>query len=171
MKLKTALAHLRRHSRDRSPTPVGEGGDNAGGGESEYVDGGTFTMSMAVNPASSDLQSRRAMQLFTVNQLALRQPSRPDDQIQSQLATDREGRRRPSPHPLARDHADGRDFTHRAVADNIAYAGTRKNKSPHLRTFLPVGATAKADDAAGTGHHHACAARAVQASTAPPARR
>ena len=36
------------------------------------------------------------------------------------------------------------------VADNIAYVGDPKNKSPFLGTFLPVGATAKADDAAGT---------------------
>ena len=46
--------------------------------------------------------------------------------------------------------ADGCDFTATTVADNIAYVGDPKNKSPFLGIFLPVGATAKADDAAGT---------------------
>ena len=51
---------------------------------------------------------------------------------------------RASPAPTAAD------FTATTAADNINFVADPKNKSPFLGTFLPVGATAKADDAAGT---------------------
>ena len=46
--------------------------------------------------------------------------------------------------------SDGSEFTATAAADNITYVGDPKNKSAYLGAFLPVGATATADDAAGT---------------------
>ena len=134
----------------------GSGGDNAGGGgESEYVDGGTFTMSMAGDPGKLDPQSSASTQLFTVNQLAydnLVSVDAKTGEIQSQLATDWKVDGKTVTLTLGKGItcADGRDFTATAVADNIAYVGDPKNKSPYLGTFLPVGATAKADDAAGT---------------------
>ena len=134
----------------------GSGGDNAGGGgDSEYVDGGTFTMSMAGDPGKLDPQSSASTQLFTVNQLAydnLVSVDAKTGEIQSQLATDWKVDGKTVTLTLGKGItcADGRDFTATAVADNIAYVGDPKNKSPYLGTFLPVGATAKADDAAGT---------------------
>lgn len=134
----------------------GSGGDNAGGGgDSEYVDGGTFTMSMAGDPGKLDPQSSASTQLFTVNQLAydnLVSVDAKTGEIQSQLATDWKVDGKTVTLTLGKGItcADGSDFTATAVADNIAYVGDPKNKSPYLGTFLPVGATAKADDAAGT---------------------
>ncbi|MBZ5739152.1 ABC transporter substrate-binding protein [Nocardioides sp. GBK3QG-3] len=46
--------------------------------------------------------------------------------------------------------SDGADFTATMAADNINYVADVKNKSPYLGTFIPAGATAKADDTAGT---------------------
>ena len=52
--------------------------------------------------------------------------------------------------PTASPAPTAASFTATTVADNIAFVGDPKNQSPFLGTFLPVGATAKADDAAGT---------------------
>ncbi|WP_395696446.1 ABC transporter substrate-binding protein [Nocardioides sp.] len=134
----------------------GSGGDSSGGGgDSEYVDGGTFTMSMAGDPGKLDPQSSASTQLFTVNQLAydnLVSVDAKTGEIQSQLATDWKVDGKTVTLTLADGItcADGSDFTATAVADNIAYVANPKNKSPYLGTFLPAGATAKADDAAGT---------------------
>ncbi len=46
--------------------------------------------------------------------------------------------------------SDGSKLTASDVASNLAYVADPKNKSPFLGTFLPVGATAKGDDASGT---------------------
>ena len=113
--------------------------------------------------------ARRQRQLFTVNQLAYdslvaveRQDRRDRVAARHRLEGRRHDRdlhpgRRASPAPTA---AASRATT---VADNITYVGDPKNKSPFLGTFLPVGATAKADDAAGTVTITLAAARAVRA--------
>ena len=46
------------------------GTKKSGGGESEYADGGTFTMAMAGDPGKLDPHSSASTSLFTVNQLA-----------------------------------------------------------------------------------------------------
>ncbi|GAB2458627.1 ABC transporter substrate-binding protein [Nocardioides hungaricus] len=135
----------------------GGGGDNSagGGGDSEYADGGTFTMSIAGDPGKLDPQSSASTQLFTVNQLAYDNLLFIDGktgEVKSQLATDWQVDGTTVTLTLAEGAtcSDGSDFTATMAADNIAYVGDPKNKSPYLGTFLPVGATAKADDAAGT---------------------
>ncbi len=131
------------------------GPSKGGGGDSEYADGGTFTMAIAGDPGKLDPQSSASTQLFAVNQLgydSLVSVDGETGEIQSQLATDWtvDGKTVTFTLADAITCADGTDFTAQAVVDNIAYVGDPQNKSPYLGTFLPVGATAKADDAAGT---------------------
>jgi peptide/nickel transport system substrate-binding protein len=131
-------------------------GDNSGGGgDSEYVDGGTFTMAIAGDPGKLDPQSSASSQLFAVNQLAydtLVSVDAETGEIQSQLATEWTVDGTTVTLTLAEGVtcSDGSDFTATTAADNIAYVGDPKNKSAYLGTFLPVGATAEADDASGT---------------------
>jgi peptide/nickel transport system substrate-binding protein len=141
----------------------GSGGDedntsannSGGGGESKYADGGTFTMSLPGDPGKLDPQSSASTQLFAVNQLAydtLVSVDAKTGEIQSQLAADWKVDGTTVTLTLAKGVtcSDGSEFTATMAADNIGYVGDPKNKSAYLGTFLPVGAKAKADDAAGT---------------------
>ncbi|KQW48492.1 hypothetical protein ASC77_06970 [Nocardioides sp. Root1257] len=126
-----------------------------GGGTSEYADGGTFTMSMAGDPGKLDPQSSASTQLFAVNQLGYDNLVWVDGktgEIQSQLATDWKVDGKTVTLTLGKGItcSDGSDFTATTAADNLNYVGDPKNKSPYLGVFLPAGATAKGDDAAGT---------------------
>ncbi|MEP9361329.1 ABC transporter substrate-binding protein [Nocardioides sp. CN2-186] len=132
-----------------------DGGSKSGGGDSEYADGGTFTMAIAGDPGKLDPQSSASTQLFTVNQLAYDNLVSVDGktgEIQSQLATDWKVDGTTVTFTLAKDItcADGSAFTATTAADNITYVSDPKNKSPYLGVFIPAGATAKADDTAGT---------------------
>ncbi|GAA4708050.1 ABC transporter substrate-binding protein [Nocardioides conyzicola] len=132
--------------------------DDPGSGKSDaskYVDGATFTMAMAGDPGKLDPQSSASTQLFTVNQLAydnLVSVDAKTGEIQSQLASawKVDGTTVTLTLEKGITCADGSDFTATTAVDNITYVGDPKNKSPYLGTFLPAGATAKADDAAGT---------------------
>src|SRR6186997_124397 len=128
----------------------GSSSGSGGGGDSEYVDGGTFTMAIAGDPGKLDPHSSASTQLFAVNQLAydnLVSVDAETGEIQSQLATEWSVDGTTVTLTLAEGItcSDASD-----VADNIAYVGDPKNKSAYLGTFLPVGATATADDAART---------------------
>jgi peptide/nickel transport system substrate-binding protein len=140
---------------DGNDSSNSSGNSSGGGGDSEYVDGGTFTMAIAGDPGKLDPQSSASSQLFAVNQLAydnLVSVDAKTGEIQSQLATGWKADGKTVTLTLAKGItcSDGSDFTATTAADNIAYVGDPKNKSAYLGTFLPVGATAKADDAAGT---------------------
>src|SRR6478736_2563425 len=137
----------------------GGGGDDSssssGGGDTTYVDGGTFTMALAGDPGKLDPQSSASTQLFAVNQLAydtLFAVDGESGEIEPQL--DKEWKVDGTTVTATLNDgitcADGSPLTATTVADNLAYVGDPKNKSPYLGTFVPVGATAKADDAAGT---------------------
>lgn len=133
----------------------GSDGPESGGGDTEYVDGGTFTLAMKGDPGKLDPQSSASTQLFTMNQLGydnLLSVEAETGSIQSQLATDWEVDGKTVTLTLAEGItcSDGSDFTATTVAGNIEYVGDPANKSPYLGVFLPVGATAKADDAART---------------------
>jgi peptide/nickel transport system substrate-binding protein len=131
-------------------------GDGGGGSDAaKVVDGGTFTMALASDPGSLDPQMGAGSALFTVSQLAydsLLSVNAESGAIESQLATDWVVDGTNVTFTLADGVtcADGSELTPTDVADNIAFVGDPKNQSPFLGTFLPVGATAKADDAAGT---------------------
>lgn len=135
-------------------------GCSGGGGSTDkpggqVVDGGTFTMALSSDPGNLDPQSSAANALFTITQLAYDTLVSVDPKsgaIQPQLA----GGWKVSGttvtltlHPGV-TCADGTALQASAVAANLAYVADPKNKSPFLGTFLPAGAKAKADDAAGT---------------------
>ncbi|HEU5038447.1 MAG TPA: ABC transporter substrate-binding protein [Nocardioides sp.] len=155
MKLKATLAVCATTALLAACGGTSDGGESGGGGDSEYVDGGTFTMSMAGDPGKLDPQSSASTQLFTVNQVAYDNLVSVDGEtgeIQSQLATDWQVDGKTVTLTLGEGItcSDGSDFTATMAADNINYVSDPKNKSPYLGTFIPVGASAKADDAAGT---------------------
>ena len=130
-------------------------GGGGGGDASKVVDGGTFTMALASDPGNLDPQMAAGSALFTLSQLAydaLLSVNAESGAIESQLATDWTVAGTKVTLTLADGVtcADGTELTATDVADNIAFVGDPKNQSPFLGTFLPVGATAKADDAAGT---------------------
>lgn len=125
------------------------------GGDSSYADGGTFTMALKGDPGKLDPQSSASSQLFAVNQLGYDNLVAVDGEsgdIESQLASEWavDGTTVTLTLNEGITCADGSDFTATTVAENLAYVADPKNKSPFLGTFLPVGATAKADDAART---------------------
>ena len=131
------------------------GGGGGGGDESKYVDGATFSMALSSDPGNLDPQMAAGSALFTMSQLAydsLVSVNAESGAIESQLATDWTVDGTKVTFTLADGVtcADGSELTPTVVADNIAFVGDPKNQSPFLGTFLPVGATAKADDAAGT---------------------
>ncbi|HET6937242.1 MAG TPA: ABC transporter substrate-binding protein [Nocardioides sp.] len=128
---------------------------SGGGGDSQYADGGTFTMSLAGDPGKLDPQSSASSVLFAVNQLAydnLVSVDAKTGEIQSQLATEWKVDGTTVTLTLADGVtcSDGSDFTATTAADNISYVANPKNKSAYLGVYLPVGATAKGDDATGT---------------------
>jgi peptide/nickel transport system substrate-binding protein len=147
--LSTALAGC--GSNNDSSTPSG----SDTGTRDDFVDGATFTMALPGDPGKLDPQSSASTQLFAVNQLAydtLVSVDAKTGEVQSQLASSWQVDGTTVTLTLNKGItcSDGSAFTATMAADNIAYVGDPKNKSPYLGTFLPAGATAKADDAAGT---------------------
>ena len=147
----TALAGCGGDDGGGGGSPNGGGG----GGDSEFVDGGTFTMAIAGDPGKLDPHSSASSQLFAVNQLAYDNLVWVDGEtgeIQSQLATEWavDGTTVTLTLGEGITCADGSEFTATTAAENITYVADPKNKSEYLGTFLPVGATATADDAART---------------------
>jgi peptide/nickel transport system substrate-binding protein len=148
---------------------AGCGGDDSSGGgtpdeggqtsnaapSSDFVDGGTFTMSLPGDPGKLDPQSSASTQLFAVNQLAYDNLVFIDGKtgaVEPQLASEWnvDGSTVTLTLTQGITCSDGTPFTATMAADNVSYVGDPKNKSPYLGTFLPVGAKATADDAAGT---------------------
>jgi peptide/nickel transport system substrate-binding protein len=133
----------------------GTGPGGAGGGGGEVVDGGTFTMVVAADPGNLDPQGSVASTLFSISQLGydrLVNLASDDGAVVSGLATEWVAEGTEITFTLAEGItcADGSELTASDVADNIAYVADPANQSPFLGSFLPVGATAEADDEAGT---------------------
>src|SRR4051794_39593822 len=105
-----------------------DGGSTSGGGDSEYADGGTFTMSMAGDPGKLDPQSSASTQLFPANQTpydTLVSAHGTSGEIRPQLATDWkvDGKPVPPPPGKATPCPDASDFPPTTAADNINYVG------------------------------------------------
>ena len=121
----------------------------------EVVDGGVFTLGLSSDPGSLDPQMGAGTTLFTVTQFAydpLVSVDGETGEIRSGLATKWETTTSSVELTLADGItcADGAKLTATDVADNLDFVADPNNKSPFLGTFLPVGATTEADDAAGT---------------------
>ena len=112
-------------------------------------------MALSSDPGNLDPQMAAGSALFTMSQLAydsLVSVNAESGAIESQLATDWKVDGTKVSFTLTDgSHLCGRQrATPTVVADNIAFVADPKNQSPFLGTFLPVGAKAMADDAAGT---------------------
>ncbi|WP_422771289.1 ABC transporter substrate-binding protein [Plantactinospora sp. WMMC1484] len=134
----------------------GDGGGGTGQqSQGQVVDGGTFTMALTADPGNLDPQSSAATALFTVTQLGydtLVSVDSKSGDIRPQLAEKWSAQGTDVTLTLRKGItcADGTPMTARVVSDNLGYVGDPENKSPFLGTFLPAGATATGDDAAGT---------------------
>ncbi len=125
---------------------------NSSGGK--VVDGATFTLAMSADPGNLDPQGSAASNTFQITQFAYDNLLSEDAQgkIKSALATKWQVI---GPKVLLTLHkavtcSDGAPFTAADAAANINYVADPKNKSPFLGVFLPAGAKASADAAAGT---------------------
>lgn len=128
-------------------------GSSAGGGD--VVDGGTFTLALSADPGNLDPQMSAASALFAVTQYAYDSLVSVDAEtgdIKSMLATEWKTQGKSTTFTLADGItcSDGTELTASDVADNLDFVADPANKSPFLGTFIPVGATAEGDDAAGT---------------------
>ena len=133
----------------------GGSGPGSSGGGGEVVDGGTFSMSLAADPGNLDPQMGAGSGLFATTQFAydaLLSVDAKTGEIESALATKWSAEGTDVELTLADDItcADGTAFTPSVVADNINFVTDPANQSPLLGTFVPVGAKATGDDAAGT---------------------
>lgn len=133
----------------------GGSGGSGGAGGSEYADGGTFTLGLSSDPGNLDPQMGAGSSLFTVTQLAydpLVSVDAESGEIRSGLASSWEAGDGTVTFTLADGItcADGTELSATHVADNLNFVADPANESPFLGTFIPVGATAEADDAAGT---------------------
>jgi peptide/nickel transport system substrate-binding protein len=128
---------------------------SGGGLVSAAADAGTFTMTLSADPGNLDPQSGAASALFQVTQFAydsLLSMKPEDGSIQSQLATDWSVDGTQVVLTLADGItcSDGSPLTASDVVANLDYVADPANQSPFLGTYYPAGATAVADDAAGT---------------------
>jgi peptide/nickel transport system substrate-binding protein len=133
----------------------GGGGNSARAASGDIVDGGTFTMTLSADPGNLDPQSSPASTLFQVSEFAydaLLSMDPEDGAIQSGLATDWSVDGTVVTLALADGItcSDGSALTASDVVANLDYVANPDNQSPFLGTYYPVGATAVADDAAGT---------------------
>ena len=131
------------------------GGKNGGASESDYVDGATFTYGMDSDPGNLDPQMGAGSALFAVSQFAydpLVSVDGKTGEIRSALATSWDVQGTTVTLTLADGItcSDGAELTATDVADSLNFVTDEKNESPFLGTFIPVGATAAADDAART---------------------
>lgn len=130
------------------------GGSNPNGSGGKVVEGGTFTLAMSADPGKLDPQSSAASNLFQMSQFAYDHlvNTSTDGKIVSGLAS---AWKLSSTKVILTLHkgitcSDGSPFTAADAAANLNYVANPKNQSPFGSTFLPAGAHATADAAAGT---------------------
>ncbi|AWB91510.1 ABC transporter substrate-binding protein [Aeromicrobium chenweiae] len=133
----------------------GGGGSGSKDGDAKIVDGGTFSMALNADPGNLDPHSGVSSALFSISQLSydhLFNTNFDDGSIESGLASkwDVKGNTVTATLTDGVTCSDGTKLTASDVVANLDYIADPKNESPLLGAFLPVGATSKADDAAGT---------------------
>ena len=131
------------------------GGGSIVAAAGEVVDGGTFTMTLSADPGNLDPLANPSSALFQVSELAydsLLSMNPEDGSIASQLATDWSVDGTQVVLTLAEGItcSDGSPLTASDVVANLDYTADPANQSPFLGAYYPVGATAAADDEAGT---------------------
>ena len=131
-----------------SLTGCGGSSGSSGDGSTNYVDGGTFTMSESSDPGALDPQGGVGSALFQLTQFAYDNLVALDDkgEIQSELAKswNVDGKTVTFDINDGVTCSDGSAFTAQTAADNITYVENPKNKSPFLGVYVPAGAKASA---------------------------
>jgi peptide/nickel transport system substrate-binding protein len=134
---------------------AGACGDDSGGGSSgrQPVNGKTFTMAVAGDPGNLDplftsLSVTGQVDRFLYDSLL---GFAPDGKTLPGLAEKWESTATTAKFTLRKGVtcADGSPLTATTVADNISFVGDVKNGSTRVGTYVPAGAKATADDAAG----------------------
>lgn len=125
----------------------------AGGGEN-LVDGGTFTFVLGADPGNLDPHFTSLASTLQVDRFLYDSLVNFDEngEMVAGLAAEWEATTTEATFTL-RDGvtcADGSPLTATQVAANINFVGDPKNASTRMGVFVPPGATATADDAAGT---------------------
>lgn len=135
-------------------TACGSNKGGAPGGDSAVVDGGTFTLAMSSDPGNLDPQASAASNLFQITKFAYDSLINPtaDGKVISGLAASWKVSGNEVVLTLRKNItcSDGATFSATDAAANINYIADAKNKSPFLGVFVPAGAKATADTAAGT---------------------
>ncbi|GAA1510090.1 ABC transporter substrate-binding protein [Dactylosporangium maewongense] len=133
---------------------LGACGGNAATGDQTFADGKTFTMVLGADPGTLDphltsLSVAMVVGRFMYDSLVNIDP---DGNEVAGLAQTWQGTTTSATYTLRKDVkcANGSPLTATMVADNINFVGDPKNASSRIGAFVPAGATAKADDAAGT---------------------
>lgn len=152
MKLaRTLTATLATASLGLTACGASPGGSTSTGGP---VEGGTFTMVIGsdpgdLDPAFTSLSAAYQVDRFLYDSLVAIDK---DGGMVAGLAAKWEGSATEVTYTLKKGVtcSDGTRLTAGDVAANIEFVGDPKNKSTRLGTFVPAGAKATADDAAGT---------------------
>ncbi|MEE6310787.1 ABC transporter substrate-binding protein [Plantactinospora veratri] len=133
---------------------AGCGGDSAGTDGQRLVNGKTFTMVLSADPGNLDphftsLASTQQVDRFLYDSLL---NVGPDGTLVAGLAEKWQGDTTTVTYTLRKgvSCADGSPLTAGQVAANITFVGDPKNASSRIGVFVPAGATATADEAAGT---------------------
>ena len=126
-----------------------------GAGSALAAGGGTFTMTLSGDPGNLDPQSSPSSSLLQISKFAydsLLSMAPADGSIQPQLATDWsvDGTTVKLTLGDGITCSDGTPLTASDVVANLDYIANPDNQSPFLNLYYPAGATAVADDAAGT---------------------
>ncbi len=118
------------------------------------VDGQSFTMAVSADPGNLDphftsLSVTLQVDNFLYDSLVNLDP---DGKMVAGLAEKWEGTTTKATYTLRKGVtcADGSPLTATTVAENISFVGDPANKSTRIGVFVPAGAKATADDAAGT---------------------
>lgn len=147
----TALSACTGSSNTSGPG-AGNGATSGNGGQ--VVNGGTFTFAISSDPGNLDPQGSAFNINFSLAQFAYDNLINENDkgELMSGLATKWQVKGETVTLTMQKDVtcSDGGKFTASDAAANINYVTDPKNKSPFLGVFIPAGAKAKADDAAGT---------------------
>ncbi|MBM0230828.1 ABC transporter substrate-binding protein [Micromonospora sp. STR1_7] len=133
---------------------LGACGGDAGGSDGRLVDGKTFTMALPGDPGSLDphftsLSVTGQVDRFLYDSLL---DFAPDGTLLPGLAEKWQATTTTATFTLRKGItcADGSPLTAGTVAANISFVGDVKNGSSRVGTYVPAGATATADQAAGT---------------------
>ncbi|WP_327000880.1 ABC transporter substrate-binding protein [Dactylosporangium sp. NBC_01737] len=133
---------------------LGACGGNAATGEQTFADGKTFTMVLGADPGTLDPHLTTLSVAYLVDRFMYDSLINvdPNGNEMAGLAQTWQGTTTSATYTLRKDVkcADGSPLTASVVADNINFVGDPKNASSRIGVFVPPGATAKGDDAAGT---------------------